>query len=72
VVAGLDLRRLERGTRLRVGPVVFEVSGPRPPCGYLERLSGPGIARALRRDAGICLRAVSGGIIRCGDPVIPD
>lgn len=71
VVEGVELRDLRPGTALRIGPAVLEVARPRPPCGYLERLTEPGIVRALRRDAGLCLRVVTGGLIRRGDRVIP-
>lgn len=69
VVRGVDLARLASG-RLRIGDVTFAYQRPRPPCGYLERLTQPGIVRALRRDGGLCLRAIQGGVVRVGDPVV--
>jgi MOSC domain-containing protein YiiM len=70
IVRGLDPARL-RSRRLRIGPVLFEYHRPRPPCGYLERLTEPGMVKALARHPGICLRALEDGLIRVGDPVAP-
>ena len=69
VVRGLSRRALER-ERITIGSVVFAVQGPRPPCGYLERLTEPGMARALRGRSGICLRVAEPGALAVGDGVV--
>jgi MOSC domain-containing protein YiiM len=70
VVRGLEPEAL-RGRRLRIAEVLFEYHRPRPPCGYLERLTVPGMVKALVRRPGVCLRALEDGVIRVGDPVRP-
>ena len=70
VVRGLGRRDLE-AWGLRIGEAVFSVQGPRPPCGYLETLTGPGMARALRGRSGICLRVAEPAGLAVGDAVVP-
>lgn len=65
VTRGLSLRELP-GKRLRVGEVLLEYERPRPPCGYVERLTEKGMTRALGEGAGICARVVTGGLLREG------
>jgi len=65
VTRGLSLRELA-GRRLRIGDVLLEYDCPRPPCGYVERLTEKGMTRALGEGPGICLRVLETGIIREG------
>ena len=69
VVAGLVPKHL-REQRVQIGEALFVWHRPRPPCGYLDRVSGVGMARALGKGGGSCLRVLSGGLIRVGDPVM--
>jgi MOSC domain-containing protein YiiM len=64
-LAGVELRR----RHLRIGEALFEWHRTRPPCGYLDRISGTGTAKALRGRGGHCLRVREGGQIRVGDQV---
>jgi MOSC domain-containing protein YiiM len=48
---------------------VLEYDRPRPPCGYVESLTQPGMTRALGRRGGICARVVKSGLIRAHDPI---
>lgn len=69
VVRGLPRKALEEGV-LHLGQAAsLEVAGPRPPCGYLERLTQPGVVRALRGRSGACARVAGPGPIGVGDPV---
>ena len=68
VVRGLPRGALESGT-LVIGPVVLQVVGARPPCGYLERLTQPGMVRALRGRGGACARVRTPGPMGVGDIV---
>jgi len=63
-----------RGRRFSIGGVVAEYDRSRPPCGYLERITQPGMLRAMGEGAGICAAIVSGGMIREGDHIrlLPD
>ena len=68
VVRGVDLDAL-RGRRFRVGEV--ECLGQRrcEPCAHLERLTRPGVLRALVHRGGLRADIVRGGELRVGDPV---
>lgn len=68
VVSGLARTDL-RNQRIRIGEAVFEWHRVRPPCGYLDQISGPGTAKALGRHAGHCLRVRQAGLIKVGDSV---
>jgi MOSC domain-containing protein YiiM len=57
------------GRRFRIGCVLLEYDRPRPPCAYVERLTEPGMTRALGEGAGIAARILEGGLFREGDPV---
>jgi MOSC domain-containing protein YiiM len=69
VVAGLRTRDLE-GRRFRIGAALFAWQRPRPPCGYLNQVTGENLARALRNDSGVCLSVLEGGVIRVGDALV--
>jgi len=69
VISGLKARRLE-GKQFRIGETVFSYQKPRPPCGYLDRISGRGLANAMGKQAGICLQVIKGGQLCVGDPVV--
>jgi MOSC domain-containing protein YiiM len=66
VISGLHTRRLE-GREFRIGEAIFSYHKPRPPCGYLDRIEGAGLARALGRHSGVCLKVLQGGRITAGD-----
>lgn len=69
VVRGVDLDALH-GRRFSIGnQVVMEYGQPRPPCGYLERITEKGMTRAMGRGAGIGVKVIAGGVIREGDAV---
>lgn len=58
-----------RGRRFAIGEVVLEYERPRPPCGYLERITVPRMTRAMGEGAGICACVLGGGMIREGDRI---
>jgi MOSC domain len=68
IVRGVDLDAL-RGRRFRVGAV--ECLGQRrcEPCAHLERLTRPGVLRALAHRGGLRADVLRGGDLRVGDPV---
>ncbi len=68
VIAGLKTKNLE-GKKFRIGAAVFSYDKLRPPCAYLDQISGDGLCRALGRHSGACLRVVSGGRVAVGDTV---
>ncbi|WP_462329827.1 MOSC domain-containing protein [Thiohalocapsa halophila] len=64
-LAGVELR----GRQLRIGTALFAWHRVRPPCGYLDQVSGRGTAKALGKRAGICLTVIEGGRLNVHDPV---
>ena len=70
VTRGIDLNALV-GRRFTVGAV--ECVGRRlcEPCAHLERLTAPGVLRALVHKGGLRADIVRGGTIAAGDPVRP-
>jgi MOSC domain-containing protein YiiM len=71
VISGIRTRDLE-GRRFRIGMALFEYWKPRPPCGYINQVTGGNMARALGRDSGACLRVLENGRLQVGDPLILD
>lgn len=69
IVRGVRLARLA-GRRFRVGEAVLEYDRPRPPCGYIQSITEPGMTRALLGRGGICARVVESGWIRAEDAVV--
>jgi MOSC domain-containing protein YiiM len=58
------------GKRFQVGTAILEYDRPRPPCGYIESLTEPGMTRALVGRGGICARIVTSGTIRPNDSIV--
>ena len=69
VTRGVQLDSLH-GKRFQVGTAVLEYDRPRPPCGYIESLTEPGMTRSLVGRGGICARVVASGTIRANDPIV--
>lgn len=69
VTRGVRLESLA-GRRFRIGEAVLEFDRPRPPCGYIQSLTEPGMTKALLRRGGICARVLETGIIRQNDPIV--
>ena len=58
------------GKRFQVGTAILKYDRPRPPCGYIESLTEPGMTRALVGRGGICARIVASGTIRPNDSIV--
>jgi len=69
LVDGIDLPR-DKGTLLRVGSAVFEITGECDPCSRMEEVS-PGLKAALTPGwrGGRLLRVIGAGEIAVGDAV---
>ncbi len=57
------------GARIRVGPVLLEVTGPCRPCALMDQIR-PGLKAELVGRRGTLCRVLQGGILRTGDPVV--
>ncbi len=68
VTRGVRLEDLA-GKQFRVGEAILEYDRPRPPCGYIESITEPGMTRALMGRGGICARVVQAGKIRSQDSI---
>ena len=69
VTRGIDMNDL-MGRRFQIGEAVLEYDRPRPPCTYIQELTGQlGLTAALGRRGGICARVVKSGRIRVQDPI---
>lgn len=74
---GIDLLALPRGTRLRLGEALVEITGLRNPCAQLDRFQPGLMAATLGRDeagnlirkAGVMAIVVEAGIVRPGDAI---
>ena len=68
LVAGIKPKDLE-DKRFRIGEAVFVYHKPRPPCGYIDRVSSPGMGRTLSHYSGICIRVVHSGLLQVNDSI---
>jgi MOSC domain-containing protein YiiM len=66
LVRGIALNALV-GTRLRIGPVLVQVTSLCTPCNKMEARIGPGAEKAMAGRPGVCGMILAGGIIRPGD-----
>lgn len=69
VVSGLKTSSLE-GQTFQIGSAVFCYEKPRPPCGYLNKIEGRGMAYALSYNSGICIQVLRSGSLSVGDKII--
>jgi MOSC domain-containing protein YiiM len=67
VVSGLKTNTL-RGKRFRIGSALFEYHKPRPPCGYINQLTGENMTKAMGLNSGVCLRVLESGVITAYAP----
>jgi hypothetical protein len=70
VTRGIDLDSLV-GVRFQIGDVVCQGERRSEPCAHLQRLTRPGVLRALVHRGGIRADIVVGGEVGLGDPVTP-
>jgi MOSC domain-containing protein YiiM len=71
LVSGLPLHSL-KDRRFRVGGVLLEGSGECHPCSRMEEVLGPGGYNAVRGHGGLTAWVLEDGVLRVGDPVVPE
>ena len=69
VIKGIKTSALE-GREFKIGEALFSYEKPRPPCGYLNKIEGRGMALALSYNSGICIRVIRSGKISVGDALL--
>ena len=69
LITGIKTKAL-KGKRFQIGEAIFIYEKPRPPCGYLNKIEGRGMAKALSYNSGICIRVIQGGQFRIGEAVV--
>lgn len=68
LVSGINLYAL-RKSRFMIAGVLFQGSGPCPPCSWMEKILGPGGYNAMCGHGGINAQVIEGGVISVGDSV---
>ncbi len=68
VVNNIKTKDLE-GKQFQIGEAIFRYDKPRPPCGYLNKVEGRGMAKALSYNSGICIRVLRGGKLCTGEKI---
>ncbi|MGI9383228.1 MAG: MOSC domain-containing protein [Methyloligellaceae bacterium] len=66
VTRNIPMRDLA-GRRFQIGDAHFAFDRVRPPCLHLQTITEPGMAHALVKGPGICVRCYRSGAIRQGD-----
>ncbi len=66
--AGIALKTLTPGSRLRVGSAVLEITMDCAPCAFVDSVQ-PGLRARLQGRRGTLARVLEGGSIRVGDAV---
>jgi MOSC domain-containing protein YiiM len=70
LTSGIDLNSLV-GRRFVVGEIECEGMRLCDPCAHLQRVTKPGVLRALAGKGGLRADILAGGIIRVGDEIRP-
>ncbi|HLK03396.1 MAG TPA: MOSC domain-containing protein [Candidatus Acidoferrum sp.] len=65
---GINVNGLAVGQRLRIGPVLLEVTVICTPCDQLEKIR-PGLRREIYGRRGMLCRVLEGGQIQTGDTI---
>jgi len=65
---GIDLMSLPKGTRLRVGDALFELTSECAPCSFVESIK-PGLRAELEHKRGMLARVLEGGEINLGSKI---
>jgi MOSC domain-containing protein YiiM len=65
---GIALKTLERGTQLRIGEAVLEITLPCTPCEFIDEIR-PGLREKMLGQRGMLARVVQGGKITIGDTI---
>jgi MOSC domain-containing protein YiiM len=68
ITRGLALNHLV-GREFKVGEVVLQGTILAEPCRHLEKLTQPGVQKALLHRGGLRARVIAGGLIRAGETV---
>lgn len=65
---GIDLMSLPKGTRIRVGDALFELTSKCAPCSFVDGIK-PGLRAELEHKRGMLARVLEGGEINLGSKI---
>lgn len=68
VISSIKTKTL-KDKQFQIGEVVFDWHKPRPPCGYINQLTGQNLTKAMGLNSGVCLKVIQGGTLKVGDAV---
>ena len=68
VTQDIDLHTL-KGKRFRIGTAYFSYQRSRPPCLYIQKLTEPGMVKALAYSGGFCVHCFKSGQISENDTI---
>lgn len=69
LIGGIKTSEL-KDRQFQIGDAVFKYHKPRPPCGYLNKIEGEGMAKALSYNSGICVKVIRDGKITVKDRLV--
>ncbi|MGV6808655.1 MAG: MOSC domain-containing protein [bacterium] len=69
VITGIKTDTLKH-RRFQLGECLLVYHKPRPPCGYINQLTGSKMMESLRQNSGICLKVEKSGVFSVGDRLI--
>ena len=65
---GIEIKTLKRGTRLRVGSALLEITLPCAPCDFVEDIQ-PGLRQQMEGQRGMLACVIESGEMRVGDVI---
>lgn len=69
LISGIKTSAL-KDRQFQIGEAVFQYLKPRPPCGYLNKVEGKGMAKALSYNSGICIKVIRSGTVHVNDQLV--
>ncbi len=66
VIKGMKTKQLI-GKKFQIGGAIFHYKKPRPPCGYIDKVSLRRMCFALGKKSGCCIEVIKSGQIQVGD-----
>ncbi|MBI3913972.1 MAG: MOSC domain-containing protein [Chloroflexi bacterium] len=65
---GIAIQTLAKGTRVKIGDAVFEITKPCTPCERMDEIRN-GLRTEIEGQRGILAKVIEGGTLRVGDAI---